>query len=353
MTIIGSAWGVHDRVPDYKAFSSPEDFTAADPYAQGGPSGCGFYRIVVPFDELARHGWRTAYSAGTPPPAFEEYRIVTGQRLDKHAALPDWRRMRLKHRLIYEIDDDVFSIDKLNWMAHGVFSRSDTRDAVIHAAQVADIVTVSTGPLAEVMASQTGHPDIRVLPNCIPDGVLDIERYRNRRKVTAGWQGGASHAADIAMIAPAVRDFLDLPKTEFHLVGTDYSKTVGRKCRFTPWIPAAADLAYYQRIDFDIGLAPLTGTRFDQSKSAIKVLEYGGLGIPSIASDVTPYRDVVVDGVTGWLVRTPEDWSRRLRDLACDPAMRDEMGAKAREVAAAHAIGACWQQWADVYEELL
>src|SRR5258707_574566 len=196
-------------------------------------------------------------------------------------------------------------------------------------------------------------PGSHLTPVPVPFGVLDIERYRNRRKVTAGWQGGASHAADIAMIAPAVRDFLDLPKTEFHLVGTDYSKTVGRKCRFTPWIPAAADLAYYQRIDFDIGLAPLTGTRFDQSKSAIKVLEYGGLGIPSIASDVTPYRDVVVDGVTGWLVRTPEDWSRRLRDLACDPAMRDEMGAKAREVAAAHAIGACWQQWADVYEELL
>src|SRR5260221_7121399 len=81
MTIIGSAWGVHDRVPDYKAFSSPEDFTAADPYAQGGPSGCGFYRIVVPFDELARHGWRTAYSAGPPPPAVQENRHGPAQQL--------------------------------------------------------------------------------------------------------------------------------------------------------------------------------------------------------------------------------------------------------------------------------
>jgi glycosyltransferase involved in cell wall biosynthesis len=155
------------------------------------------------------------------------------------------------------------------------------------------------------------------------------------------------------MIAPAVRDFLDLPKTEFHLVGTDYSRTIGRKCRFTPWVPADASLAYYRAIDFDIGLAPLTGTRFDASKSAIKVLEYAALGIPSIASDVTPYRGFVVDGVTGWLARTPEDWSRRLREMAQDRAMREEMGAKAKEMAAAHAIGACWRQWADVYEELL
>src|SRR5262249_58582383 len=94
-----SAWGVHDRVPDYRAFSSPEDFTREDPYAQGGPSGCGWYRIVLPFDELARHGWKTGYAAGTPPRVADEYRLVVAQRMDKHGGLSPWRRMRMRHRL--------------------------------------------------------------------------------------------------------------------------------------------------------------------------------------------------------------------------------------------------------------
>lgn len=348
-----TAWGIHDLVPDYRAFSSVQDYIAKAGKVTGGPSGCGFYRIVLPLDELARHGWKTGYAAGQPPPDADAFRVIVAQRMDKHQALPDWRRLRLKHRLVYEIDDDVFNVEVVNWMAHGFYSRTDTRDAVMHAAQVADIVTVTTPVLAEVMAEHTGHPDIRVLPNCVPDGVLGLDRYRNRRKLVVGWQGGASHAADIAMIAPVLRDFIDSArKAEVHLFGTDYSKTVGRKCRHTPWIPVGAGLDYYRSIDFDIGLAPLTGTKFDQSKSAVKALEYAALGIPVIASDVAPYREFVVDGVTGWLVRTPDEWASRLRDLACDDGMREEMGAKAREVAAGHTIGACWQRWADVYEEL-
>ena len=41
----------------------------------------------------------------------------------------------------------------------------------------------------------------------------------------------------------------------------------------------------------------------DQSKSAIRAIEYGALGIPVVASDVGPYRDHIVDGVTGYLIR--------------------------------------------------
>ena len=348
----GSVWGIHDLVPDYRAFSSLKDFEIRD-QKPGGPSGCGWYRIVLPFDELARHGWQAGYSAGKPPPASESYRVIVSQRMDKHAALPDWRRLRIKHRLVYEIDDDVFSVDAVNHMAHNVYSRGDTQDAVIHAAQVADIVTVSTVPLAEVMRERTGHPDIRVLPNCIPDGVLTLERNRNRRKLIAGWQGGASHGADVAMIADPLREFLDtVPRAEFHLVGTDFSKTIGRKCRVTPWVPVSANLDYYRVIDFDIGLAPLTGTRFDQSKSHIKALEYAALGIPVIASDCEPYRDFVLHGVTGFLVKRQDEWLKYLAELAADSELRESMGAKARDHARAYTVGACWRQWADVYEEL-
>jgi hypothetical protein len=271
-------WGVHDF----------------DPFS-GSPSGCGWYRVILPLSHLAANGWNAAWREGVPPPAADGYKVLVAQRLDKPEALPIWRRSRLSHRLVYETDDDWFSIDPSRFSGfsngRGVFL-----DSVVHAAQVADIVTVSTGPLAEVMARETGHRDIRVLGNCVPGALLGLERNRNRRKVVIGWGGGATHAPDLALVTPALREFLASHKNaELHMMGADFREQVGCPVRFTEWVPADASLAYYRGIDFDIGLAPLTGTRFDASKcvdSSMRIsTDRGALEAGSLEPGMKVWRD--------------------------------------------------------------
>jgi glycosyltransferase involved in cell wall biosynthesis len=345
-------WGIHDFIPDYSKAASTADLNArlAAGTMPGGPSGCGFYRITSPLDALRAQGWDTAYAFGDPDPGLGK--IIVAQRMDKHAALPHWRRWRANHRLVYEIDDDVFKVDITNWMAAPTYAKPAVRDAVEHAAQVADMVTVTTEPLAEVM--REFNPVVRVIPNVIPDGVLDITRPR-QPKVVVGWAGGASHARDLALIAGSLRHVIDKhrKRAEVHLMGTNYGETIGRPVRFSPWIPIDAGLDYFRGIDFDIALAPLTGTPFDQAKSSIKCLEAFGLGIPVLASDAEPYRGVVIDGYNGYLCRKKSDWGRRLEELICDEAAREEMGRNARETARAHTMSAGAGRWADAYKELL
>jgi glycosyltransferase involved in cell wall biosynthesis len=308
-------------------------------------SGCGFYRVTLPLGELGRHGHDVQTWPGWSE-AARDYSIIVGQRMDKHDALPIWRRLKATSRLVYEIDDDVFSVEPVNWMAHRVYSKPVPQDTVIHAAQVADMVTVTTEPLAEVMRAH--NPNTVVLPNHIPAGLLDIERPR-RDKVVIGWAGGASHGLDIAEVAQPLRRVLDRdPHVEVHLIGTDYSPTVKRQCRFTKWSDDPWD--YYRSIDFDIGLAPLTYSTFNRSKSHIKALEYAALGIPVVATDSEPYRDLVVDGVSGFLIRRPHEWEQRIRDLVNDSAMRTEMGIKAREVASRWTVEDGWRLWESAYE---
>lgn len=311
-------------------------------------SGCGRYRVIMPLEEMAKHGHEIKLQLGGTGEAAQGYQVVIGQRMDKHDALPIWRRLKVSSRLVYEIDDDVFSVDTVNWMAHRVYSKPLPQDAVIHAAEVADLVTVTTEPLAEVMRQY--NPNVAVLPNHVPAEILEIERPR-REKLVVGWAGGASHAADIAMIAQQVRRFLDRHPAELHLIGTDYSETFRRPARFTRWDPDL--MAYYRNVDFDIGLCPLTGTKFDASKSHIKALECAALGIPVIASDVEAYREFVVDGVTGFLVKREDQWFSRLRDLANDAELREQMGVKARELASKWTIDRGWMLWQQAYEELL
>lgn len=315
------------------------------------PSGCGYYRVTLPLDQLKVNGWEITYQAGTPPPEAERARIVVGQRMDRPDVLGLWRRMALKHRLVYELDDDIFHIDPINWIAYRVYSQRDVQDAVAHCAEVADLVTVTTEPLAEVLREFSGN--VVVVPNFIPERMLSMTRPRHER-LTVGWTGGASHGYDVRVCAPAVRAFLDwdCKDAQLHVQGTDFRGTFGHlNARHTDWVDRPQN--YYSLLDFDIGLAPLSGSEFNRSKSYIKALEYAALGIPVIATDSEPYRDFVIDGVTGFLVSKEKEWRDRLKLLAGDDAFREEMGAKAREHARAYTIEGNWHLWDEAYRALL
>jgi len=333
-----SVWGIHD---------------AADPQnPRPKPSGCGWYRIVLPLDQLKANGWKVGYQAGTPPEKIGEYRLIVGERLDKPQVLGAWRRLSLGHKLAYEIDDDVWSVDPANAQAHNVYSRLAVQDAVENCMITSELVTVTCEHLAEVVRARTGHPNVKVIGNYIPEFVLGLNRGRPRR-LTLGWTGGVSHSWDVQLIAEPVREAMEAnPSVQLHIVGSDFRPTFNApRMRMTHWVEDKR--SYYSHLDFDIGLAPIVSSEFNESKSFLKALEYAALGIPVIASDFGEYRNFVVDGVTGFLCSTGKQWKRALRELISDKALRESMGAKARELAARHTIEGNWHRWAAAYEEIL
>jgi len=308
---------------------------------------CGYYRIRQPFDQLQKAGHDVDTNHGSDE-RCEDYRIIVGQRISKADALPVWRRLAARHKLVYETDDDVFTIDTWNVAAHFTHS-PEVIDAVEFAATVSHMVTVSTEPLAEVMRRY--NDNVVVLPNHIDAGLLDIDRPR-RDRVTVGWAGGDSHLRDFDMVAPQLRRFLERnPAVDFHNIGTSFLKPMKLPGRHTGWHADVWD--YYRSIDFDVGIAPLVDMPFNRSKSWIKALEYAALGIPVIASDSEPYRPFVVDGVTGWLVRSDHEWGKRLYELCNDTGMREEMGRAAKARAAEWTIQRGWPMWEAAYRSLM
>jgi len=82
---------------------------------------------------------------------------------------------------------------------------------------------------------------------------------------------------------------------------------------------------------WDIGLAPLLGSAFDECKTSIKYREYGGCGIAGVYSSVPPYTDDVLDGRTGLLVDNRVDaWVAALERLVESPDLRRELAAQAK-----------------------
>ncbi len=324
---------------------------------------------MVPLEELARHdGFEVDFkSAGDQGPEhghavsvtladLQGYDVIVGQRFNHHSGLQVWRRARTpSSRLVYETDDDVYTITPENWAAYHLFGREDVRDAVTHSAEVADLITVTVPHLADVMREQTGNPNVAVLPNSVPGWVLDMRRPL-RAFPAVGWQGGASHGSDVGIIAEPVRRFLKrFPGWQLKLNGTDYRPTfrAGDRARFSGWIPVFEDArGYFSTLDFDIGLAPLHVTEFSRSKSNVKVLECAALGIPSIATDCDVYSSFIRHGENGFLVRRDHEWLSYMSELANDSDLRRKMGAQAREDARAWTIEQTWTQWRDTYTSL-
>jgi glycosyltransferase involved in cell wall biosynthesis len=312
-----------------------------------GQNGCGYYRMLLPLGELARHGHDvTVWGTWVEQP---DYDIVVAQRIGAVHEVQRWRALAEHCHRVYEVDDDLFNVHPTNLRAYPMLSDPVLRREMARCIALSDLVTVSTEPLAEVVGQFNSN--VTVLPNHIDAALLELQRPR-REHVTVGWSGGDSHLLDLQIMTGQLRRFLDRnPAVDMHFVGTDYSRLVRRPCRYTPF--QAGVWSYYQVIDFDVGLAPLASNVFNRSKSHIRCLEYAALGIPVIASDVPAYRDIVIDGVTGFLVRRDHEWQTRLRELACDEAMRAELGAKAREHAGAWVMQDGHRLWEQAYQRLL
>lgn len=327
-------------------------------------AGCGHVRLIQPLRELAKHGHEVTFSVLQDTETIEYLRdgsrfdVIVGQRMAGYDGMRTWRRARTPgNRLVYEVDDDLFSIDKANWAAYTQFSQGDVQEATRGYVSLADLVTVTTETLARLQQDVYGAAKTAVLPNCVPEYVLELPRTaRDRPRI--GWIGGASHGVDIHEAVPAVRRFLGRnPDWDLFLGGTDYrpsfrAKNWGQMIH-EPWKQINNyEREYYEMIDFEIGIAPVRDTAFGRSKSAIKALEYNARGIPVIASNVQPYKEYIVHGENGFLVKEQHEWGRYINLLAKNPDLRREMGEKAKIHASACTHEANWRMWEMAYEGL-
>lgn len=328
-----------------------------------GGSGCCWYRVKLPLDQLAAHGHQVTYisvndddRATVTASDLVGYDLVVGQRLNVHKGMEAWRRARGPFsRLVYDTDDDVFSVNEANWAAFNLYGQPEIQDAVTHMAQVSDLVTVTTDYLSGVMREHTGNNATAVLPNCVPAFVLDLPQAE-RTRPAVGWAGGDSHGEDVGLIAGPVRRFLKrFPGWDFQLNGADFRPTfqAAQRVIHRKWVPVYDDPSgYYETLDFDIGLVPLVMRPFDYSKSNIKCLEYAARGIPAIATDCDVYRSFIRHGENGFLVKAEHEWLRYMSILASDDELRRKMGEQARSDVRGWTIEGNWQRWERAYQSL-
>src|SRR5262249_46658631 len=80
----------------------------------------------------------------------------------------------------------------------------------------------------------------------------------------------------------------------------------------------------------DIGVYPLPDDEWAKGKCGFKAIQFMACGVPVIASAVGVNREIIEDGVNGFLASSPEEWTAALKRLIADPGLRRRIGAAGR-----------------------
>jgi hypothetical protein len=229
-------------------------------------------------------------------------------------------------KMIYDIDDNLLDISD-----HGEStSYGDKVAAVRRSLAVADEVWCSTQRLATRVQANTLAPPL-VLQNALDPALWGAKRLRTMHSTDLAplrmlYMGTRTHDEDFALLASAL-DQLDQKSPgsfELTLIGVRARDTSAPSWLRTLNLPSHIGASYpafvhwFKALEgFDLGVAPLISSRFNDCKSCIKALDYAALGLPTLASNVPGYADSLVDGINCFLADNDvEAWASTIRTLA-------------------------------------
>jgi len=322
-------------------------------FVSSGVGDSAKYRSERQAEELRLHGFKCAVTVQDNPllPRYSDrFQIFIFQKtiFSKSVEKLIKKIKAQKKEIIFETDDLVYDpeyirqmdfFQKLNSLEKKQFETGVGSE--ILSDEYVKTCVVATAYLAEklekydkqvfVSKNKLSNYDTEVAQK-----MYDKKFQTNDEKIKiAYFSGTASHDKDFETVKRVLVGILEkYSKTQLHLFGPleieDVYERFGervKKHHFAPWEKHLENIS-----GVDINIAPLEiGNPFCESKSELKFIEAGIVGVPTIATATQTFRDAIRDGVDGFVAGDDEEWTEKLEKLILDRDLRASMGQKARE----------------------
>jgi hypothetical protein len=317
-------------VNKYRVFGAVNDW--ARPGCEGKYGGIGWYRIINPLRKIGAYVVTGEFRIGTMRSALSLKKTadiwVFSPMADVEAmTLVRANAMFTGAKLVMDVDDDPFSVDKEH--PGYAYHKSHEQDMKFQLKNC-DAVTTTTEELKKVLKKY--NDKVFVVPNGIDKNIWKLKKQKKRTdgRIRLGWIGSGSHMADRIVVEKAVKTIMaKYPQVDFYHAGMCLVEGAeNREFSYRGTKGYEEYPAFLNGLDLDIAIAPIKDTQFNRCKSNIKWLEHSMLKTPMVLSDVTPYK-MVKHGETGFLAKTTEDWVTYLSLLIENPAECKRIGENA------------------------
>lgn len=194
--------------------------------------------------------------------------------------------------------------------------------------------TVSTPELGSYIRDVVKQPNVYVFPNSI--NLAEYEEFpvlrENPDEIRIFWQGSMSHWVDWYPLKDAIKTIAEkYPKVKWVIWGSWFDWVheciPDSQVEYYGWQPYAAYKLRRGLMNIDINLCPLADNAFNRCKSAIKWYEGSIWKHPEavLASNCSPYSREIVDGETGMLFKTSEEFVTKLSALIDNEILRKKV----------------------------
>jgi glycosyltransferase involved in cell wall biosynthesis len=189
---------------------------------------------------------------------------------------------------------------------------------------------------------------------------------RHHDRPTVGWCGSGSHIVDHPVLDGVYSGVIKShPEVVFSFIGhmpPEHLRKVPRKNweiknAISWWEGNPNNDMTYPRLlaeqGYDIGLAPLIKSQFNEARSMVKWFEYTMTGIPLIASYWGPYLNLR-HGTDAYIVDSDKEWSEAINYLLENPNDRKRLIDNSRErIASEFSIEHTISKWRTLFETYL
>jgi hypothetical protein len=321
-------------------------------YADYG--GCGFWRMIWP--EFSMNAYNKACMSGLTQMILDLrfYHGIKAIRMQRQATpiqrdfIKELKKVQdqLKFRLIYEVDDIVFKDDIPDYnRCKDAFVDQTIIDSILEIMQAMDEVSVTCKYMKEYYQNKTGNKKITVIPNYPPkfwlDRFYDEEKIqklyeKNKKRPRVLYSGSGTHVDVlnrtnfnddfkhvIDAIIKARKKFKFVWKGCFPLALRPYIDN--GEMEFIEWSPLHDYPQGLVDANCNVCFASLTDNVFNKSKSNIKMIESGGIGLPGAYQDMCTYEEADIKFKTG------DDLINQLEHITSDFDRYMRLSKKARK----------------------
>ncbi|GAA5818665.1 MAG: conserved hypothetical protein [Methanobrevibacter sp. CfCl-M3] len=250
-------------------------------------------------------------------------------------------------KIIYETDDDLINLPKKHVDYINYKHRIENIEIL---AKNSYLITVSTPILKKRYEKYNKdikiikNHQIKILSNKNKHELIKVESSDfNIKEIKIGYFGGDTHQQDLLILKKPIKNLKKKGLNfQFEVLGTYKEKDLkkydlesviniiehptddnsrGRFLNFEDFMKLLKKIA----ISWDIGVCPLLENEFNSGKSELKYIEYTSLGIPSVLSNVEPYKSIITDEYNGFLASTSEEWEEKLEKLINNKQLREKI----------------------------
>lgn len=171
---------------------------------------------------------------------------------------------------------------------------------------------------------------VQLLPTCVDvtDKHNFLKEPSDSKRVVIGWTGSHSTMHYLDDVLPVLQKIVLNFDVSFLIISNKTPHFTLQNLQFIGWQESTevADLAR-----MDIGIMPLKADAWSEGKCGFKLIQYLALGIPAVACPVGVNKEIIEEGVNGFLCTTDGEWYDALKLLIQNATLRKEMGSSGRK----------------------